>query len=174
MDGWNPTEFSRKEIQRVIDLIPQSDPRTIEYSQVLLSLEQIMAMAGNIDALIRENGFCGGEGQESGEKCGAPGIIEFPKKADPAPVMEEITESDKFDDPTPTDSTEPEEDPVDDGVAYDAVAIKNALGRAKKDNVIPALADWITENFGVKGFNNIPPEQYGKVVKLLKDLGVEV
>ena len=170
MEEWIPTAFSKVEIERVISLIPQTDPRSHDYSQVLLSLEQLFGIVGTIDTFLNSFTEGGGTIQESGEQKEPTKIIEFPKKPEPVsePVMEEITESDKFDEPAPTDSTNVEEPPCD------ALALKTAIGKAKKDGVIPNLADWITDNFGVKGFASIPVSQYGKAVKLLNDLGVSV
>jgi hypothetical protein len=133
---------------------------------LLVSIEQFLAITGTVNSILNEYYFAE---DPYVEKNTENTIIEFPKKADPAPVMEEVTESDKFDDPNPTDTVEEEDDTV-----YESTTVKNALGKAKKDGLILSLADWIKENIGVQGFNAIPAAQYGKVMRLLREMGVDV
>lgn len=169
MGEWIPTDFEKKEMNRLVHLIPETDPRTSQYSQLLVSIEQFLAITGTVNSILNEYYFAEDPYVEKNtEPNKENSIIEFPKKVDPAPVMEEITESDKFDDPNPTD-TEEEDDTV-----YESTTVKNALGKAKKDGLILSLADWIEENIGVKGFNAIPAAQYGKVMRLLREMGVDV
>jgi len=157
------TTFSAKELKRIVDLFPQTDPRTRDYAQLCENLERFAASIGNVDWVL---GLTPLDQQK-------PQIVQFN-----APTAED----EKFEDPAPVEA-EPvvetpdpveEETPVEeDAPKYEASEVKAAITRARATKKIGSPKAWIQEVVGVDGFDAIPAAKYGLVMQKLKELGVD-
>lgn len=146
------TEFNRTELKRIIDLIPQTDPRSRDYAQLLECIERYIYFANVIAAAqaFIENGVQ--------PKPQMPTDI---PESNIIPFNAPVAEPEKFDEPEAEDTTE-----------YDPAVVKSLLSRARADKKIPSVKDWINSNFGVDGFAAIPAKRYPEVMAKLKELGV--
>lgn len=146
------TTFNKTELKRIIDLIPQTDPRSREYAQLLECIERFIYFANVIAAAqaLIENG----EQPRPQMPTDIPesNIIQFN-----APVAEE----EKFEEPEAEDQTE-----------YDPAVVKALVTKARAEKKISSIKEWISTNFGVDGFSAIPAKQYPQVMAKLKELGV--
>ena len=142
------TEFNKTELKRIIDLIPQTDPRSREYAQLLECIERYIYFANVIAAA---QAFI--EQDEQPVPQVVPEIVQFNP-----PVAEE----EKFEEPEAEDTTE-----------YDPAVVKALVTKARAEKKISSIKDWISTNFGVDGFSAIPAKQYPRVMAKLKEMGVE-
>ena len=153
----NTTEFSWKELQRLIELIPQTDPTTHAYGTLLESIERYGAIMKFVDWYLSVK-------QPKPEPQPKPqrptdipesNIIQFtPATSVKEEFVEQIKEA-------------PEAVPE-----YDPAAIRSLLSKARAAKKIPNLKEWINTNFGVDGFAAIPAKRYPEVMDKLKELGV--
>ena len=173
---WNPPPFIRKEMNRLVDLIPKTDPRERSYEAVLRSLELFIGMSGTIEEILNKYPV----------EAALPSVLPTPVAKEeepeiipfPVPQAEEekfIEMSGKIEaipvkEPEPDPPAEPEEPTVE----YSEADVKKAISRARADGKIESVAAWITDNWGVKGFPAIPAKKYPEVVAKLKELGVDV
>ena len=140
----NTTEFSWKELQRLIELIPQTDPTTHAYGTLLESIERYGAIMKFVDWFLKPQ-----------PEVPVDNIIQFtPATSVKAELVEQIKEA-------------PEAVPE-----YDPAAIRSLLSKARAAKKIPNLKEWINTNFGVDGFAAIPAKRYPEVMDKLKELGV--
>lgn len=156
------TAFSAKELKRIVDLFPQTDPRTRDYAQLCENLERFAASIGNVDWVL---------GLTPPDQ--KPQIVQFNAL---------VAEDEKFEDPAPVEA-EPvvetpdpveEEPPVDeDAPKYEASEVKATIARARAAKKIGSPKAWIQEVVGVDGFDAIPAAKYGLVMQKLKELGVD-
>lgn len=149
------TEFSWKELKRLIDLIPQTDPTTHAYGILLESIERYGAIMKFVDWFLSVKIQKPEPKLESSED----GIIQFPVS---------VSEEEKFEEPEPTPEPEPEEDETE----YDPAVVKSLITKARAEKKIPSAKAWIQENWGVDGFSAIPASKYPQVMAKLKELGV--
>lgn len=149
------TEFNKAELKRIIDLIPQTDPRDRSYAQLLECIERYIYFANVIAAAQNfiENGVEKKEPDVPEEDLLADNIVQFTP-----PVVEE----------------EKPEEPEAETVEYEPAVVRSLLSKARSMKKIANLTDWITENFGVSGFAAIPAKRYPEVMAKLKELGMEV
>ena len=156
------TAFSAKELKRIVDLFPQTDPRTRDYAQLCENLERFAASIGNVDWVL---GLTPPDQKPQIVQFNAP-TAEDEKFEDPAPVeAEPVVET-----PDPVE----EETPVDeDAPKYEASEVKAAIARARAAKKIGSPKAWIQEVVGVDGFDAIPAAKYGLVMQKLKELGVD-
>lgn len=149
------TEFNKTELKRIIDLIPQTDPRSREYAQLLECIERYIYFANVIaaaQAFIEK-----GEQPKPQRPTDIPesNIVQFaPATAAKEKLVEQTEE-------------EPEAVPE-----YDPAVVKSLLSRARADKKISSVKDWISSNFGVEGFAAIPAKRYPEVMGKLRELGV--
>lgn len=158
----NTTEFSWKELQRLIELIPQTDPTTHAYGTLLESIERYGAIMKFVDWYLSVK---------------QPKSEPQPKPQRPTDIPESniiqftppTSEAEKFEEPEPTPDPEPEEK---DTTEYDPAVVKSLITKARADKKIPSAKAWIQENWGVDGFSAIPASKYSEVMAKLKELGV--
>ena len=144
------TEFNRAELKRIIDLIPQTDPRSREYAQLLECIERFIYFANVLAA--------------------AQAFIEH--GVQPQPEVETADNIIPFTPPTAEAEKFPEQVEVN-TETYDTDTVKSLITKARADKKISSIKEWINTNFGVDGFSAIPEKQYPQVVAKLKELGVE-
>ena len=145
----NSTEFSWKELQRLIDLIPQTDPTTHSYGILLESIERYGAIMQFVDWFLSVKV----QNQKPVEEPPMDKIIQF------APVYAEKVESE-----------EQMEEPAI--LEYDPAEVKSLITKARAEKKITSVKSWIQENWGVDGFTAIPAAKYPEVMAKLKELGV--
>ena len=146
----NISEFSWKEFQRLVGMIPQTDPTTSSYGTLLESIERYSAAYKFIDWVLS--------------------LSANPPEEEPAPdniipFNPPVAEEEKFEDPAPV-----EEPAVDDGEKYEAAVVRKAIQDARMQGKLASAKSWIMENWGVDGFNAIPAAKYGEVMDKLKEL----
>ena len=147
----NTTEFSWKELQRLIELIPQTDPTTHAYGTLLESIERYGAIMKFVDWYLSVKQ----PKPEPQPEVPVDNIIQFtPATSVKEELVEQIKEA-------------PEAVPE-----YDPAAIRSLLSKARAAKKIPNLKEWINTNFGVDGFAAIPAKRYPEVMDKLKELGV--
>lgn len=147
------TEFNKTELKRIIDLIPQTDPRSREYAQLLECIERYIYFANVIAAA---QAFI--EKDEQSVRGIMPTDI---PESNIIPFNPPVAEEEKFEEPEAEDTTE-----------YDPAVVKALVTRARAEKKISSIKEWISTNFGVDGFSAIPAKQYPQVMAKLKELGV--
>ena len=141
------TPFNKAELKRIIDLIPQTDPRSREYAQLLECIERFIYFANVIAS--------------------AQDFID--KGEQPVPLPTDIPESNiiQFAPPTAEEEKFPEQIEEE---TYDPAVVKKALQDARMAGKIGSAKEWIRENFGADGFQALPAKHYGAVMAKLKEL----
>ena len=141
------TPFNKAELKRIIDLIPQTDPRSREYAQLLECIERFIYFANVIAS--------------------AQDFID--KGEQPRPLPTDIPESNiiQFTPPTAEEEKFPEQIEEE---TYDPAVVKKALQDARMAGKIGSAKEWIRENFGADGFQALPAKHYGAVMAKLKEL----
>ena len=152
----NSTEFSWKELQRLIDLIPQTDPTTPAYGILLESIERYGAIMKFVDWFLSV-------------KIQNPPPVEQ-KEAEIIPFPAPVAEDEKFEEQISEVSEADNE--VTSQPEYDPAEVKSLLTKARAERKITNLKSWIQENWGVDGFTAIPATKYPEVMAKLKELGV--
>ena len=152
----NTTEFSWKELQRLISLIPETDPTTHSYGILLESIERYGAIMKFVDWFLSVKTPDPKQKEEEVPN----NIIQFTPPT---------SEAEKFEEPEPTPDPEPKEE---DTTEYDPAEVKSLITKARADKKIPSAKAWIQENWGVDGFSAIPASKYPEVMAKLKELGV--
>lgn len=142
------TEFNKAELKRLIDFIPQTDPRSREYAQLLECIERFIYFANVIAAT---EAFVNGVTKP--EPITTDNII---------PFNPPVEEAEMFEEPEPEEDTE----------EYDPAMVKSLITKARAEKKIGSIKEWITTNFGVDGFTAIPVKKYPEVIAKLKELGV--
>lgn len=162
------TTFSAKELKRIVDLFPQTDPRTRDYAQLCENLERFAASIGNVDWVL---GLTPPDQKPQIVQFNPP-TAEDEKFEEPAPVEAEPVEET----PAPVEEVPApveEEDTAEDAPKYEASEVKAAIARARAAKKIGSPKAWIQEVAGVDGFDAIPAAKYGLVMQKLKELGVD-
>jgi len=154
----NSTEFSWKELQRLIDLIPQTDPTTHSYGILLESIERYGAIMQYVDWFLSVKV----QNQKPAEKMEAE-IIPFPTPANAEGVeLEGQVTTEKIACAGVTY----------DDLSYDPAEVKSLITKARAEKKITSVKEWIHSNWGVDGFTAIPAAKYPEVMAKLAELGV--
>lgn len=147
------TAFNKAELKRIIGMIPQTDPRTREYAQLLESIERFIYFANVVAA--------------------AQDLVERdePKIVDNiVPFNPPVKEEEKFEEPEP--GLEPEPETEAQTVTYSLATVRTAIQDARMSGKIGSAKEWLLENFGVSGgLSSLPAAKYGAVMDKLKELG---
>lgn len=154
------TPFNKAELKRIIDLIPQTDPRSREYAQLLECIERYIYFANVIAAA-----------QEFIEKDELPVPQVVPEIVQFNPPVAEDEKFEAPDDQSHSIAQKAEEMMREKVAEYDAATVKKALQDARMAGKIGSAKDWIRENFGADGFQALPAKHYGAVMAKLKELG---
>lgn len=157
------TVFSADELKRLVNLIPQTDPRTSAYGILLESLERFAASIVNVDWVLHlDDPEIQKELTEQKEETVTDAnIVQFNPPT---------SEAEKFSpavvgDPIPV---EPEETEV--AEEFKLADVKAALSAAKAAGKIGSPKQWIRDNAGCDGLEAIPAAMYGEVISKLKGL----
>jgi len=156
----------RDELRRLIGLIPETDPTSIEYHTLLASFEGLYNLAGPLEEILDEldkedladnivdiKVIPGGV--PCGEDCATCDACENAQISS-SNSTESVTAGEDKQEP----AAEPEE-------TYDPVTVRKALLDARKEGVdIKAIFRVI----GATNFSDLPPEKYGTVMAMLKEL----
>ena len=147
------TAFNKAELKRIIDMIPQTDPRSRDYAQLLESIERFIYFANVVAA--------------------AQDLIERdePRVVDNiVPFNPPVKEEEKFEEPEPDPEPEPEtEAPT---VTYSLATVRTAIQDARMSGKIGSAKEWLLDTFGVSGgLSSLPAAKYGAVMDKLKELG---
>lgn len=161
--------FTVAELNRLVEMIPKTDPHTMEYGQLLSNLERYGAICGMVDSIIfgRET-----DGYKTPDHpvADTPFPEEGPKNVKPFKKKEEPIKAEPVEEPVKEDP--PAEEPAEEPEAaseYDEATVKKALVTARKTKELNVTA-WLKDNFGVSGFQNLPASEYGKAMALLAEL----
>jgi hypothetical protein len=132
----------KQELNRLVQSIPVTDPRSSEYHMLLRSIEYLDSMGGTIEEILAEVFDDGAEDSGAIELQPTP-VISFPKPAE--------TEAE----------TEAEAEPT-----YSAAQVRKALVDARSKGVdIKTLMAKV----GADNFQGVPAAKYGAI---MKELGV--
>lgn len=160
------TEFVKKEFLRLVDLLPQTDPRTNEYLTLLHSIECFDSIANSVDEIdrLREVDLSGGEYPE-GQIVQVVGVNPITKQ-ETTPVVEEtrpIPVIDKYEeehrDPPPAPAEELKEEKIDPSEVRKALVAARARGIDSKE---------ILSGFGVTHFQELPASKYRALLDALE------
>ena len=146
------TQFNKEEMNRILGVLRETDPRSRDYVQVLDSFERFLYF-GNVIAAAQYLIY----GMQDPPPYGV-GIKE-PEPDNIIPFSVPVEEEEKFDDVEPEEDDEVEEEPAH---YFDPAVVKSRLTRARAEG----------KNFGASGFSEIQASQYPKVMSLLDELGV--
>lgn len=144
------TAFNKAELKRIIDLIPQTDPRSREYAQLLECIERFIYFA-NVIASAQE--FI------NKDELPRPRPTDIPE-SNIIPFNPPVKEEEKFEEDEPANEE-----------TYDPAVVKKAIQDARMAGKISSAKEWIRDNFSVDGFSAIPASRYGEVMSKLKELG---
>lgn len=148
------TEFTKQEFIRLIDLLPQTDPRTNDYLTLLHSIECFDSIANSIDEMdnLRRIDLAENRPAEVKPTVEPEKIVELPT----APVEEP--------EKTAELPTAPVEEPKK---TYEAPDIRAALVAAKAKGI--EVKD-ILSAFGVDNFGALPASKYNDLMEALEVL----
>lgn len=152
--------FSVKELQRIVDQFPKTDPCSLEYSQLCVNLERFAASVENVDWVLSLDPYEGADPQIVQFNPPVDGEVEL---EDPEPPLSPVVEQDPA--PVVEEETKVEE------TEYEMADVKKAVQKARMEGKLSSAKDWIRDNFGVDGFTAIPASRYGEVMEKLKELG---
>lgn len=143
------TEFNKEEMNRILGILRETDPRSRDYVQVLDSFERFLYF-GNVIAAAQDLV----SDTKEPIRCDIPSaendnIIQFPPPVDEEEKFEVVEE--------------PEE-------KFDPAVVKKAIQDARMQGKLSSAKDWIKQEFGVDGFSAIPASKYGEVMTKLKEL----
>jgi len=157
------TPFTVTEMNRLVNLIPQTDPRTMEYAELLANLERYCSICTTVDSIIFGRGIDGYVEPEDHPVADSPypDATEAPK---PLTFAEPVKEEPEADPPEAKEAK-----PEAEAVTYDAATVKKALVNARK-NANLNIAQWLRDNFHVDGFQNLPETEYDRAMQLLSEI----
>lgn len=162
------TEFSKNELLRLVDKIPETDPTTTAYHVLMQSIECYNSLALTVDEIIAlrdEDAYDDlmeqlGLVKQQAEKIKEivqDNVVPFTAPDFPESAAEE-------DDPPLTGEGGPAHAPKEEKT-YDAPTVRKALldARARGVNVKELL-----RGFGADGFQGVPAEKYGALMDALR------
>ena len=187
-------DFIALEFLRLVAAINQTDPRGRDYAQLLENIERFGATATLLPDIWN---LVGKYYERQGESFpDVPPVAEDGKEPElikpfpSAPVEETPAEEEKpapkpkkkkakpevAEEPQaePEVAEEPQAEPEPEAPAYDAVTVKQLIGKARADGKLDSIKGWLVKEFGVEGFAALPAARYGEAVEKLKTLGVKV
>ena len=159
------TQFNKDEMNRILGVLKETDPRSRDYVQVLDSFERFLYF-GNVIAAAQD--------LVSGFQDPPTYIVSEPDEDNIVQFSPPVAEDEKFE-PVSTDtiadeSTDYKDVRIDPEVVK--ARVKARMTRARAEGKVTKIKPWMEENFGVEGFSDIPADQYPKVMALLDELGV--
>jgi hypothetical protein len=158
------TEFTKNEFVRLIDLLPQTDPRSNDYLTLLRSIECFDSIANSIDEMdgLRSLDLSAERTEPrvvelaTVKPIGVVGAFkEMPPTVPAEPAVEEKPE------PAPIEEKKEEEQ------TYDASTVRKALVDARSRGVD---VKEILSGFGVANFGALPAAKYGALMDALEVL----
>ena len=168
-------DFIALELLRLVSTINRVPPESREYAQLMENVERFGALATLLPDIwqIFSKYYAGKSAPVDSTE---PEIVEFKPKVDIPVATEEaqVSEATEPDSPIPEDEPMFDEEPQEEAPAYDAPTVKKALSKARSEDKVPKIAEWLKENFDVEGFSAIPASRYGELMDKLKALGVSV
>lgn len=165
------TEFVKQEFLRLVDLLPQTDPRTNEYLTLLHSIECFDSIANSVDEMdglrridlmedrIAEQTAVEEQTKKIVEIAKTPiteedgGVVPFTAPDFPEPAAEEQTAA-ELPKPKP-----PEEEKIDPSEVRKALVAARARGIDSKE---------ILSGFGVTHFQELPASKYRALLDALE------
>ena len=165
-------DFMAMELLRLVGTINTVNPASRDYAQLLENIERFGGTCTLLPDIWRVFSKYY-EKQDTGKIEENPDIVEFKPKV-PVEVTEKVTAEEAQVSEVP-DSPIPEEEPMfEEAPMYDAATVKKALSKARSEDKVSKIAEWLKENFDVEGFSAIPATRYGELMDKLKALGVSV
>ena len=162
------TQYVQSELKRILDRIPEVDPATPDYQYALSSLELFAGIADTIEAVQAAvadepdniiNIEFRPEGVSCDEDCATCDACENAQISSSS-CTESVTAGEDKQETVEEPAAEPEE-------SYDPVTVRRALLEAKRQGVDPKT---IFQAVGATNFSDLPPEKYGAVMAMLKEL----
>lgn len=187
-------DFIALEFARLVYAINQTDPRGRDYAQLLENIDRFAATAYNLPEIWDRVVACyerqGKEFPKTSPMAEDGKEPELIKPFPAAPVEETPAEEEKpapkpkkkkakpevAEEPQaePEAAEEPQAETEQEAPVYDAVTVKQLIGRARADGKLDSIKGWLVKEFGVEGFAALPATRYGEAVEKLKTLGVKV
>ena len=161
------TEFSKQELLRLVDKIPETDPTSTAYHVLMQSIECFNSLALTVDEIIAlrdEQAYEDLMEQRGLVKQQAEKVKEIaqdnvvPFTAPAAPWEEKVPESEEGFDPEV-------EEPKQEEKTYDASEVRKALVEVKAKGV--DVKEVLSE-FGVTDFRALPAAKYGQLMARLE------
>lgn len=149
------TEFTKNEFVRLIDLLPETDPRTNEYLTLLHSIECFDSIANSIDEMDKLR--FADLADATAENVVPFTATDFPAQPEPTTAVE----------PTAQPTVEPEQTPPAEEKTWDASSVRKALVDARSRGV---NVKEILEGFGVANFGALPASKYSALMDALEVL----
>lgn len=164
------TEFVKQEFLRLIDLLPQTDPRTNEYLTLLHSIECFDSLANSVDEMdgLRRIDLTEGRiAEQTAVEEQAKKIVEIAKASDTEEDGGKVVPFTAPDFPEPTAEEEaappklklPEEEKIDPSEVRKALVAARARGIDSKE---------ILSGFGVTHFQELPANKYRALLDALE------
>lgn len=138
----NTTEILRREVDRCVRLLPETDPMDSLYTELLNSLHSLSSLAGWL-------GIAAPEGEAF-----------TPDAPSPERAKEEATKPDA---PSP-------EQPEEETVSYKKEEVRAALGKARAEKGLN-VSEFLKTNYGVENFSYLPAGKYADVMARLAGMG---
>ena len=142
------TEFTAKELNRLIQMLPETDPSTSAYHNLLYSLEHLACNVEAIDMILgeidmAERGIVRVEFAPFGKNERADNVVDINavKSADPAPASEPAPE-------------------------IDLITVRKAMKAAKQRGVDIVGA---VQELGGKNLTDLSPDQWPALMKKLEE-----
>lgn len=168
------TETVKQEFMRLVDLLPQTDPRTEAYHILLSSIERFDAIGSTIndmvDVIHSEAAFDAVTVEAGWAKDQVGKVVELTAKIDPEkvpvhPIPTVPFEAPDFPTPAVNETVTPAEAPAPVQQTYDGPTVRRALldARARGANVKEIL-----RGFGADGFQGVPADRYADLMAALQ------
>lgn len=153
------TEYSRKEFQRLLNKVPETDPSTTAYHFLMQSIEMFNAIALTIDEFLHDGALP--------TECppATDNVVPFEATDFPADTKDEVPEGCLHVVVPRTDEPDPPQSPAPVQQTYDAPTVRKALldARARGVNVKEVL-----KGFGADGFQAVPADRYADLMAALQ------
>ena len=155
------TDFLKSEFERLVGLIPATDPRTADYQMLLRSIECLDALGQTVDAVAAPL-------EEAAAKVIPFTKAEFPEDPAVDPVVEEKDEEKAAEEKAAEDISanepEPEPAPVVEEKTYTSAEVRKALvdARGRGVDVKAVLA-----KVGADNFTAVPASKYAALMDAL-------
>lgn len=151
------TQFNKEEMNRILGVLRETDPRSRDYVQVLDSFERFLYF-GNVIAAAQDLIY----GMQDPPPYGVG--VKAPEPDNIIPFSPPIAEEEKFQEAI-EETPEPAEE-------IDPAVVKSLITKARSEKKISSVKDWLQANWGVDGFSAVPAAKYPEVLAKLKEIGV--